>query len=693
MQEEANNDIEDLMVSYGAQREKERVIAMRRTILSGTVLSIVSIAMGFALVSMYGIEIKTDGYIYVPGCFIASTLFEFGVLIISTVPVDLYEIDEVVSGKYFSCFTIGFICFLIAIRIATVPIYISALNLLVCSVFIAASSVDYFRVRFSFAISFFFMTVFTTFFLVSFYNAIFALEDLNVGCYGTPYWKLGDYSYGSESAKVIWKIMTMNSLFVQIAVIYLLKEFVPDSLSFNEKMRALLDTRKPKLVVCNKEVIYSMYLFMGGFGVVLLGFSLTRVDSAFYTQATFFVGLSLVLTTVFIVVFTPGRLFKFMSKLYERLDSVRKQDGAFLAMLLMNEQGVDVGQYWYIFRGKGKENIYYPSVSPLHNFRRGIVIAINTTGSGSTGEKGVAGAAGGTTEISVRMEEDSQYMNPERTDEEVQLSSIVLVPLPDRRDDLKKGSFSQKEQIGSLVSLANKNLRCMGWDVIKKHEHLFDSSVRDAGAIKVYDLSRKVRYGEKIDFFISHSWHDNGKAKLTQLEALSEKFKAKHRRYPTFWFDKCCIDQDNITDGLKVLPINVYACNQMVVLFGETYINRLWCVWELYTLMLFSPEEKLKDMIEILDILEGGKEHNLNSALEAFKFQDSTCFDPNEYRRLKSIIQSAGVDKFENQVRQLGRIISLDTGTDKTKTAVARDTLAHQRQTSPFSVANPISHV
>ncbi len=198
----------------------------------------------------------------------------------------------------------------------------------------------------------------------------------------------------------------------------------------------------------------------------------------------------------------------------------------------------------------------------------------------------------------------------------------------------------------------------MIWD----HQHLFHSSVRDASAVRVYDLSRDVRYGEKIDFFISHSWSDDegGKAKLVQLKQLAECFKEEYGRFPTFWLDKCCIDQANIKDGLKVLPINVYACNAIVVLFGKTYINRLWCVWELYTLMLFSPEEKLKDRIKILDILdEKTREtcHNLKTSLEAFKFQDSTCFDPNEHRRLKSIIQAAGVQKFETQIRQLGRSI------------------------------------
>jgi hypothetical protein len=46
-----------------------------------------------------------------------------------------------------------------------------------------------------------------------------------------------------------------------------------------------------------------------------------------------------------------------------------------------------------------------------------------------------------------------------------------------------------------------------------------------------------------------------------------------------FWFDKVCIEQSNIGSGLKVLPINIMACENMVLLCGSTYVGRLWCVW------------------------------------------------------------------------------------------------------------------
>ena len=89
----------------------------------------------------------------------------------------------------------------------------------------------------------------------------------------------------------------------------------------------------------------------------------------------------------------------------------------------------------------------------------------------------------------------------------------------------------------------------------------------------------KVQKGEKIDYFVSHSWKDDPDIKFDALEAEAERFKKKHSRYPTLWIDKFCLDQNNITDGLKVLPIYVEMARQMLICCGPTYAKRLWCVW------------------------------------------------------------------------------------------------------------------
>merc|ERR1712025_654234 len=87
---------------------------------------------------------------------------------------------------------------------------------------------------------------------------------------------------------------------------------------------------------------------------------------------------------------------------------------------------------------------------------------------------------------------------------------------------------------------------------------------------------------------MSHSWHDNASTKWARVKDFATEFQRKRRRFPTFWLDTVCIDQKYIADGLKVLPVNVMACHKVLVLFGNTYPDRLWCVWELYTLLCFT---------------------------------------------------------------------------------------------------------
>ncbi|CAE7479733.1 unnamed protein product [Symbiodinium sp. KB8] len=80
-----------------------------------------------------------------------------------------------------------------------------------------------------------------------------------------------------------------------------------------------------------------------------------------------------------------------------------------------------------------------------------------------------------------------------------------------------------------------------------------------------FRLSRQVAKGEVIDFFVSHSWSDGPERKWRALQLVAEMFYAQHGRYPTFWVDKFCIDQRDVADGLRVLPVNVMACRKAIL--------------------------------------------------------------------------------------------------------------------------------
>ena len=92
---------------------------------------------------------------------------------------------------------------------------------------------------------------------------------------------------------------------------------------------------------------------------------------------------------------------------------------------------------------------------------------------------------------------------------------------------------------------------------------------------------------EVIDFFVSHSWHDDEVAKYRVLEGSASESELGHARDPTLWLDKTCSDQSNIRDDRGNGCANLMACRQVLVFWGGTYPNRLWCIWELFTLVAF----------------------------------------------------------------------------------------------------------
>jgi hypothetical protein len=83
-----------------------------------------------------------------------------------------------------------------------------------------------------------------------------------------------------------------------------------------------------------------------------------------------------------------------------------------------------------------------------------------------------------------------------------------------------------------------------------------------------------------VDFFMSHSWHDPPELKWTALQQFREQFKQSHGRKPKLWIDKYCIDQDNIQSSLRCLPIFLAGCDSLLIVAGETYSSRLWCIIE-----------------------------------------------------------------------------------------------------------------
>eukprot|EP01045_Picozoa_sp_COSAG04_P009841 COSAG04_NODE_585_length_12348_cov_17.357907_5_plen_403_part_00 len=98
---------------------------------------------------------------------------------------------------------------------------------------------------------------------------------------------------------------------------------------------------------------------------------------------------------------------------------------------------------------------------------------------------------------------------------------------------------------------------------------------------KCYEKSKPAAFKD-IDFFVSHSWSDDPKAKWAALQGVRRRFVLEHEREPNIWFDKYCIDQNAIDESVRRLPIFVVASQKMLVLLGHSYATRCWCMLELF---------------------------------------------------------------------------------------------------------------
>ena len=206
-----------------------------------------------------------------------------------------------------------------------------------------------------------------------------------------------------------------------------------------------------------------------------------------------------------------------------------------------------------------------------------------------------------------------------------------------------------------LLKRGRESLRCI--DFSNMSLELMKTNV---GSDATFNLSRPVQKGGTIDFFMSHSWHDDADEKWKTIQRVAEDFKAKNKRYPTFWLDKTCIDQKNITDSLKVLPVYVMSSKKMLILCGPTYPSRLWCVWEIFTLFSFSLQEVAtgKVVLEPFTTEESGlTQDSILNKLRGFEVANACCYDPNEEAKLKNVIGIIGTKVFNDRVQQLAKSV------------------------------------
>eukprot|EP00931_Biecheleriopsis_adriatica_P105339 TRINITY_DN79896_c0_g1_i1.p1 TRINITY_DN79896_c0_g1~~TRINITY_DN79896_c0_g1_i1.p1 ORF type:complete len:520 (+),score=61.37 TRINITY_DN79896_c0_g1_i1:36-1562(+) len=168
----------------------------------------------------------------------------------------------------------------------------------------------------------------------------------------------------------------------------------------------------------------------------------------------------------------------------------------------------------------------------------------------------------------------------------------------------------------------------------------------------------------ECDAFVSHSWHDDASAKWKCMQRWRNAFIAANGREPRVWFDKCCIDQNNIECDLRCLPVFLSACKTMVVFCGVTYLSRLWCIIELFTFVHMGRGfDKIYFQFVLREGLEAHDHAIVENAFRTFDAQRCDCSDPRDKERMLGIIHTAygGMASFNQEVRDiLGRVRDQD---------------------------------
>jgi len=332
------------------------------------------------------------------------------------------------------------------------------------------------------------------------------------------------------------------------------------------------------------------------------------------------------------------RLLGWMDQKFESTRARRERDGAFIAELLGAVE-VELGQPWWVHLEEGEKDTRYPKSDHRHNFVRGTVVNIGKD-----------------------------------------TFKVKVGNGPPRELQLAGRNCNQEY----LVRRARADLRCIEWEQLSLQLFTGDNvqgrMQGSNGLGNLFSLSRPVAEYEVIDFFLSHSWHDSGIDKWVRLEAIASNFRMENGRHPTFWLDRVCIRQENIGDGLAVLPVNVMACNKLLVLAGETYPSRLWCALELVISFAFMPENQAVERVQLEPLGDNG--HEVLQQLASFQVEDSHCYDPNEEARVRRVVNAVSKQHFESHIRTLARFLSYSSQSSRhhDMEATARENVRLQSQ-------------
>ena len=151
------------------------------------------------------------------------------------------------------------------------------------------------------------------------------------------------------------------------------------------------------------------------------------------------------------------------------------------------------------------------------------------------------------------------------------------------------------------------------------------------------ELARKTEAATLGDVaaFMSHSWSDDATSKLARLQEYAAEHDRAHGTPCRIWLDKFCIDQEQIDASLACLPVFLSGCNQLLVLAGTTYTERLWCTVEMFVYVRMGG--RFESMV--VRLLSEGTD--LQRKLARFDAGKARCYLDDDRQKLLAVIEGA----------------------------------------------------
>jgi len=187
------------------------------------------------------------------------------------------------------------------------------------------------------------------------------------------------------------------------------------------------------------------------------------------------------------------------------------------------------------------------------------------------------------------------------------------------------GQLSPEE----ALKLGHENFRALPFEAMDSET--FSSNKETKG---LYEATEKCELGD-VDAFLSHSWSDDGKVKWRELNRWAGEFERREGRKPKVWLDKACINQQKISESLAGLPIYLSGCQELVVLMGETYLTRLWCIMEIFTFFRMGGS---LDRVVVIPVAQTHQQMDYN--IETFRAENCKCFLEEDRQRLLAVVET-----------------------------------------------------